>query len=58
MDGDGKEWDSSVTIGNGSVCSAQLEVFPSKFGVGSRLIEVRVLEHVPYTKAEEGLPVA
>ena len=59
MDGEGKEWDSSVTIGNGSVCSAQLEVFPSKFGVGSRLIEVRVLKHVPYEKqdTENGPPV-
>jgi len=56
-DGAGRPWDSSVIIGNGSVCSAQLEVFPSKYGVGSRLMEVRVIEHVPYIKAEEGLPV-
>ena len=58
-DSNGKEWDSGVSIGNGSVCSAQLEVFPSKYGVGSRLMEVRVLEHVPYEKVdtENGPPV-
>lgn len=58
-DAAGKPWADDVSIGNGSVCFAILEVFPSKYGVGSRLVEVRVLKHVPYVKAEEnaGPPV-
>lgn len=59
LDASGKPWASDVSIGNGSVCSVRLEVFPSKYGVGSRIDEVRVLKHVEYTKPEEnaGPPV-
>lgn len=55
----GKLWSDDISIGNGSVCSALLEVYPSKYGVGSRLVEVHVLKHVEYTKdgTDQGPPV-
>ena len=53
---DGKEWDSNVAIGNGSTCSVSLEVFDSKFGIGSRIESVKVLKHVPYEKTDESAP--
>lgn len=48
----------SEMIGNGSILSLKLEVYPSKFGIGSRIEEVTVLEHVPYVKGdiEDGAP--
>lgn len=53
---DGKAF--SEMIGNGSILSLSLEVYPSKFGVGSRIDKVSVLEHVPYVKEDisDGAP--
>ena len=52
-------WDASVEIGNGSRLSITLEVYESKkYGVGSRLLSVAVLSHVPYVRTEQtDLPI-
>jgi hypothetical protein len=38
----------SEMIGNGSTVTVKVEFFPTKRGVGSRLLKVRVDEHIPY----------
>ena len=47
------------TIGNGSTLSIILEVYPSKYGTGSRISSVTVKNHIPYVKEaqEDGPPV-
>src|SRR5665213_868659 len=49
------------TIGNGSTLAILLEIFPSKYGIGSRIKEVRVLKLVEYAPPAPddapGLPV-
>ena len=48
------------TIGNGSTLAILLEIFPSKYGIGSRIKEVRVLklvEYAPPAADVPGLPV-
>lgn len=50
----GKPFDK--LIGNGSVLKLLLEIYPSKYGVGSRIKTVDVIEHVQYENAEvEGI---
>lgn len=46
-------------IGNGSTLSIVLEVYPSKYGTGSRISTVTVKNHVPYAReaVEDGPPV-
>ena len=41
-------------IGNGSKVVLKVAVYPSKFGMGTRLEGVRVLEHVPYESGDDG----
>lgn len=38
----------SDPIGNGSVVDVKVAIYDSKFGKGTRLEQVNVLEHVPY----------
>lgn len=51
---DGSKWDIEAdgVIGNGSKVEIVVEVYDTKMAPGTRLVSVRVLEHVPYVKEE------
>lgn len=51
----GKAWDLEEKgfIGNGSEGIVKVEIYPSKMGVGTRLLGLQVLDHVVY-KSEGG----
>ena len=48
MDASGKEWDPSVSIGNGSTVTIKLSVYDTRMGKGHTLEAVRVDNHVPF----------
>lgn len=52
---DGNPVPFSKNIGNGSKVTLRLEVYPSRKGVGTRLVKVCVDEHVPYETEEPTL---
>lgn len=45
---DGSAWDSDTLIGNGSIGAVFLDVYDSKFGKGSRIRSVQVIDPVEY----------
>ena len=49
VDKDGKPWDTSKIIGNGSTVAVRIETYKSKFGNAHRLLKVRVENLVEYT---------
>lgn len=48
VDKDGKDWDDSVSIGNGSTVEIAVDVYDTQMGKGSRLAGVKVLELVEF----------
>lgn len=52
VDKDGKEWDSSVAIGNGSKIEVALDIYDTAKGKGTRLAGVKVLDLVEYESPE------
>ena len=56
-----KVWDKDgqsfhEPIGNGSRVAVLIEVYGSAYGTGSRIKEVHVLEHIPYTPGDSDGP--
>lgn len=58
VDAEGADWDDGVSIGNGSTVEVAVTIYDSKFGKGTRLDGVKVLELVPYESDESGEPRA
>ena len=54
VDAEGNSWDEEVNIGNGSEVEVYFEVYASKFGTGTRLKGIKVLNLVEYEGAEGG----
>lgn len=53
-DGTDYDYEAEGPIGNGSVCEVTYEVYPTKKKInGTRLIAVKVIDHVPYEVYEE-----
>jgi hypothetical protein len=50
-DQNGDPWNEEVLIGNGSKVEVTADVYDTSKGKGTRLVSVKVLEHVPYEKA-------
>lgn len=48
MDVEGNPWPEGKVIGNGSTLSCRVEIYKSRFGMGHRLLSVKVDELVEY----------